>query len=123
MAATTTFAPIPMPVAPKIHSRSGKPHESIKPLISLSQSLPRSERVQFDAETHIQFTPPSKVYSMKELGYREDVTVSRIGVSEPFPLFSADAIRQMREEILSDDVWSHFNTRAILLSASCRDLL
>jgi hypothetical protein len=109
-----------VPVAPKIHSHTGKPYESIKPLISLGQSLPQSERVQFDAKTHIQFPPPSKVYSMKELGYRDDIGVSHIGVSKSFPLFKADAIRQMREEILSDDAWSHYQYSSNLARCQLR---
>lgn len=41
---------------------------------------------------------------MVELGYPGSKGVSPIGVSEPFPLFSAKAIQQMRAEVLSPEV-------------------
>ncbi|KAI1964963.1 hypothetical protein LOZ58_001655 [Ophidiomyces ophidiicola] len=65
-----------------------------------------NSNVQFDAEQHLNFTAPSKVYTMKELGYNDDVGVSPVGVSEPFQLFSAEAINQMRKEVLSENVWA-----------------
>ena len=76
--------------------------------MKLKESLPVLERVQFDAKTHLEYTIEPRTYSMKELGYSADAGVSRIGVSEPFQLFSADAIKQMRAEILSDDVWADY---------------
>ena len=62
--------------------------------------------VTFDAEKHLAFTPPSKIYTMKDL-HLNDTGVSPIAVSEPFPLFSPAAIHQMRAEVLSDRVWNN----------------
>ncbi|PWY86155.1 hypothetical protein BO70DRAFT_386432 [Aspergillus heteromorphus CBS 117.55] len=62
--------------------------------------------VSFDPSKHLAHTHPSKVYAMKELGYSDTRGVSPIGVSEPFPLFSTEAIMRMREEVLSDKVFA-----------------
>lgn len=80
----------------------------------------RPERIQFDASKHLEYTPPSKTYSMKELGYQEGEGVSPIGVSEPFPLFSAEAIGEMRREILSEKVWSKYKYSSNLAHCQLR---
>ncbi|RAK80693.1 uncharacterized protein BO72DRAFT_370715 [Aspergillus fijiensis CBS 313.89] len=69
------------------------------------QKTSSTGKVAFDPSKHLDHTAPSKVYSMKELGYSDSRGVSPVGVSEPFPLFSAEAIQKMREEVLSDEVF------------------
>lgn len=61
----------------------------------------------FNPKKHIKFTPPSKVYTMQELGLPEDTGVSPVAVSEPFPLFTTEAIHRMRAEVLSEAVWDN----------------
>ena len=61
----------------------------------------------FNPKKHIDFTPPSKVYTMRELHFPENVGVSPIAVSSPFPLFTSQAIHRMRAEILSEAVWDN----------------
>ncbi|RAH56986.1 hypothetical protein BO85DRAFT_373159 [Aspergillus piperis CBS 112811] len=63
--------------------------------------------VVFDPSKHLAFVPPSKVHTMVELGYPNSRGVSPVGVSEPFPLFSAEAIEQMRKEVLTEEVYSN----------------
>ncbi|PYH73857.1 uncharacterized protein BO88DRAFT_432208 [Aspergillus vadensis CBS 113365] len=63
--------------------------------------------VVFDPSKHLAFVPPSKVHTMVELGYPNSRGVSPVGVSEPFPLFSAEAIEQMRKEVLTKEVYSN----------------
>ena len=65
------------------------------------------EKDIFDPVKHINFIPPSKVHTMQELNFSETVGVSPIAVSEPFHLFTSEAIRQMRAEILSSKVWDN----------------
>ncbi|OOF97848.1 hypothetical protein ASPCADRAFT_43039 [Aspergillus carbonarius ITEM 5010] len=72
----------------------------------MKKATPAPEHVSFDPSKHLDHTPPSKVHTMKELGYPDSRGVSPIGVSEPFPLFSAEAIQLMREEVLSDEVFA-----------------
>lgn len=66
----------------------------------------KPEPVAFDAKKHLSFTYPSKVHTMKEIGL-EDKGISPIAVSEPFPLFSEDAVKQIRAEVLSNEVWAN----------------
>ena len=66
-------------------------------------SMTAPEKVAFDAEKHLNFVPPTKIYSMKEIGH-EDKGVSPNAVSEPFQLFTEGAINQMRAETLRKEV-------------------
>ncbi|KAF9886456.1 hypothetical protein FE257_011488 [Aspergillus nanangensis] len=65
--------------------------------------IPKHEKECFNANTHLNFQPPNKIYTMKEIGLAGH-GISPNAVSEPFPLFSEEAIRQMRAEIFSEDV-------------------
>jgi hypothetical protein len=94
--------------------------KNAKALADLKESLVPLERVPFEAEKHLAYEPPAKIHSMKELGYSEGAGVSPIGVSEPFPLFSAEAIQQMRAEILSDEVWSQYQFTSDLAQCQLR---
>ncbi|PGH15868.1 hypothetical protein AJ80_05399 [Polytolypa hystricis UAMH7299] len=118
MATTDTMPPI----APPTHMPSSlSPNNSkITALVSVADLATPSNDVQFDASKHLQFTPPSKVHTMKELGYSNDVGVSHIGVSEPFPLFSIEAIQQMRQEILSEEVWAKYRFSSNLAQCQLR---
>ncbi|EXJ53594.1 uncharacterized protein A1O5_13161 [Cladophialophora psammophila CBS 110553] len=60
----------------------------------------------FDPEKHLNYQPPSKIWTMKEIGFAEK-GVSPNAVSEPFPLFTEEAIQQMRAEVLSKPVWDN----------------
>jgi hypothetical protein len=60
-------------------------------------------KVAFDPSRHLSFQAPKKVWSMEELGFAES-GVSPNAVSEPFQLFTEDAIKQMRAEVLSKAV-------------------
>ncbi|EXJ96401.1 hypothetical protein A1O1_01527 [Capronia coronata CBS 617.96] len=72
-----------------------------KPLISMSPNLPRL--VAFDPAKHLNFQEPEKVWTMEEIGMAKK-GVSPIAVSDPFPLFTEEAIQQMRAEVLSKPV-------------------
>ncbi|OAL23802.1 hypothetical protein AYO22_06121 [Fonsecaea multimorphosa] len=61
----------------------------------------------FDPDKHLNYQPPNKIWTMKEMGFAEQQGVSPNAVSEPFPLFTADAIQQMRAEVLSKPVWDN----------------
>ncbi|KAL8709119.1 MAG: hypothetical protein Q9220_006140 [cf. Caloplaca sp. 1 TL-2023] len=61
----------------------------------------------FDPKKHIQYEPPAKVHTMKDLNLPENTGISPVAVSEPFRLFSIDAIHRMRAEVLSQNVWDN----------------
>jgi hypothetical protein len=61
----------------------------------------------FDPKKHIDYLPPSKVFTMHDLNLPEDTGISPLAVSEPFPLFTQEAVHRMRAEVLSNDVWDN----------------
>ncbi|RJE22070.1 hypothetical protein PHISCL_05576 [Aspergillus sclerotialis] len=61
------------------------------------------KKEEFDPERHLQFQPPTYIYTMKEFGF-EGQGISPVAASEPFPLFTPEAIKQIRAEIFSEPV-------------------
>lgn len=61
----------------------------------------------FSAEDHLGFTSAPKIFTMKDIGLPENTGISPVAVSEPFQLFTAEAIRRMRDEVLSKAVWEN----------------
>lgn len=91
-----------------------------KPIIPVKSELAPCDRVAFDPAKHIKFVPPSKVWTMQELGYAEGQGISPVGVSEPFPLFSEEAVQQMRAEILDEKVWDKYKFSSNLSQCQLR---
>lgn len=58
----------------------------------------------FDPTTHLAFQPPDKIYSWEHLGFPIHQGVAPFCAAEPFRLFSAEAIRIMRAEVLHPQV-------------------
>lgn len=66
-----------------------------------------SRSLSFDASKHLHFEPPSRVWSLQDLGYPDSQGISPIGVTEPFRLFSEEAIGEMRRELFTNkQIWS-----------------
>ncbi|CAG9945779.1 unnamed protein product [Clonostachys rosea f. rosea IK726] len=95
----------PIKGAPKPIGPTNK--KPMRPSNQLPQSLLDAaraiEKVPFHAEKHVTFQPPSRVYTMKEIGL-EGCGISPIATSEPFQLFSQEAVQQCRAEIFSEPV-------------------
>ncbi|KAK5096613.1 hypothetical protein LTS08_007486 [Lithohypha guttulata] len=60
-------------------------------------------KLAFDPKKHINHVPPKKIWTMTEIE-RGNQGVSPNAVSEPFSLFTEEAVKQMRAEILSKPV-------------------
>jgi hypothetical protein len=58
----------------------------------------------FNPKKHIDFVPPTKVHNMNDLKLPEGTGVSPFAVSEPFQLFTEEAVARMRAEIFSKAV-------------------
>ncbi|KAJ6441009.1 hypothetical protein O9K51_06803 [Purpureocillium lavendulum] len=69
----------------------------------LNDEARQTQREAFDAQRHLDFQPPGRIITMEEIGLAGH-GISPNAVSEPFPLFTAEAVRQMRAEIFSDEV-------------------
>ncbi|KAI0390526.1 hypothetical protein F5Y17DRAFT_471621 [Xylariaceae sp. FL0594] len=76
------------------------------PIIAEPRISERKEDV-FEPSRHLVFKETPAVHTMKELGFPETIGVSPIAVSEPFPLFTEDAVMRMRQEILSTEVFEN----------------
>lgn len=61
----------------------------------------------FDPKKHIDFKAPTKVHTMADLKLPEGTGVSPFAVSEPFQLFSPEAVQRMRAEIFRKEVWEN----------------
>ncbi|KAI2897378.1 hypothetical protein CBS76997_3510 [Aspergillus niger] len=72
----------------------------------VEKAAPEPEHVVFDPSKHLAFVPPSQVHTMNELGYPNNRGVSPVGVSEPFSLFSVEAVEHMRKEVLTSEVYA-----------------
>lgn len=66
-----------------------------------TQAIPSKQ--EFDPAIHLDFQPPPKIWTMKDFGL-QGYGLSPVAVSEPFPLFTPEAVRRMREEAFSPEV-------------------
>ena len=93
------------PAAPKVIGPKTK--KATRPTNQLPQSLIEGSRVPtketFDPKKHLNFQPPEKIHTMKDVGM-EGHGLSPIAASEPFPLFTEEAVKQMRAEVFSEPV-------------------
>ncbi|RAH69890.1 uncharacterized protein BO66DRAFT_452487 [Aspergillus aculeatinus CBS 121060] len=108
MAAAAVQAPIAIqaPVAPptvvaSTTLRATRPTKQIPE--SIIQRARAVEKVDFDATKHLATATPGKVFMMKDLGF-EGAGISPTALSEPFPLFTPEAVQQIRAEIFSEPV-------------------
>lgn len=78
-----------------------------RPLEQLPQSLINEgrnvQRVEFDPKKHLNFIRPEKIVSMEDIGLAGQ-GISATAASDPFSLFTPEAIAQMRAEIFSQPV-------------------
>lgn len=86
---------------------------------TLEAGLPRDATV-FDPMKHIAFEEPPDILTMKDIGYAEDVGVSPVAVTQPFQLFSTEAIRIMRSEIAKPEVKADHHFASNIASAQLR---
>jgi hypothetical protein len=78
----------------------------LKPIIQDSTTK-TNHSIQFDLDKHLEYESPSKVFTMKDIDLPEDIGISPVAASEPFSLFSKDAVEAFRQEIFADDVWKN----------------
>ncbi|KAF2710573.1 hypothetical protein K504DRAFT_265874 [Pleomassaria siparia CBS 279.74] len=100
---------------------SALPRPNFRPIIeqaSLKKSTPGA--IKFDPKKHLAFTPPTKVTTMEEIGYAEDTGISPVAVSQPFQLFSPEAIQQMRAEIFQAEVMENCSYSSNLAARQLR---
>ncbi|KAL3463535.1 hypothetical protein BJX64DRAFT_298905 [Aspergillus heterothallicus] len=81
--------------------------KATRPSNALPQSLIQNAKVaqkqEFDPERHLNYQPPRSIYTMEQIGLKGH-GISPHAATEPFPLFTQEAIAQMRAEIFSEEV-------------------
>ncbi|KAJ5218533.1 uncharacterized protein N7498_000632 [Penicillium cinerascens] len=70
---------------------------------TLIQGAKITRHEEFDPAKHLNFQPPKSILTMEEIGLKGH-GISPHAATHPFPLFSQDAITQMRAEIFSEKV-------------------
>ncbi|KAM3065923.1 hypothetical protein ACMFMG_009852 [Clarireedia jacksonii] len=74
-----------------------------------SEHSPQAVGKLFQPERHLAFEEPSYIYSMEDIGYSTTSGVSPVAVSEPFRLFSEEAVNIMRAEIFDKEVQEKYS--------------
>lgn len=122
--ATTTVTDSEASLPPKIYHLTST-LQTARPKGQLPQSLIDEARAvlkeSFDPKKHIFYQPPKRIFSMKDIGL-EGQGISPNAVTEPFPLFTQDAIRQMRSEIFSQDVLDNCQYSSPFVSRTVRGM-
>ncbi len=108
-------ADVLVPLPPNLDASRNKRSNSV--LDSMAPKTPRGPT--FNPTKHLKFEPPDRIWSMEEIGFA-DKGVSPIAVSEPFPLFTDEAIQKMRAEVLSKPVWDNCRYSSNLAACQLR---
>lgn len=96
------------PKAPEVIGPKQK--KARRPTVDLPQFLideaRKTELASWNPDEHLAYQPPANIITMKDIGL-EDHGISETAVSDPFPLFSREAIMQVRREVFSEDVMNN----------------
>ncbi|CAG8364084.1 unnamed protein product [Penicillium salamii] len=93
--------PMPPTVVGPTTKKATRPSNKIPQ--SLIDGARVTEKELFDPQKHLEFHPPSGIITMKDIGLQGH-GISPVAASEPFPLFTTAAIKQIRAEIFSEPV-------------------
>ena len=85
----------------------------------IEATMARTTGMDFHPGKHIDFKPPSKTYSMSDILLKKS-PISDFAVSEPFQLFTPEAIACMREEIFKPEVMNNFQYSSNLAQCQLR---
>lgn len=62
----------------------------------------------FDPAVHLNYVPPSRKHTMQDLGLKGQ-GIAEVGITEPFPLLSHEAVRALRGEIFNKAVLDNYS--------------
>ena len=74
----------------------------------------------FDPKKHLDFEEPERIYTMQELKLDRGDHVSPVAVSEPFRLFTEEAVERMRQEIFKPEVIANYQYSSNLAQCQLR---
>lgn len=93
---------------------------TFKPIIKNGATKRKLAGIDFDPKQHLAYQPPESIIMMKDIGYAEDTGVSPVAVSQPFQLFTPEAIQKFRDEVLSPDVMKNCFYKSSLAACQLR---
>lgn len=64
--------------------------------------------IKFDPSVHLAYAPPAKTYTMDDLGLKGQ-GVAKVGITEPFPLLSAEGVRALRGNVFTKAVLDNYS--------------
>jgi hypothetical protein len=76
--------------------------------LATDNSTPAVGKLFFPSK-HLAYEEPEYIHTMEDIGFSATSGVSPVAVSEPFRLFSEEAVDIMRKEILSKEVQEKYS--------------
>lgn len=96
------------------------PSPNFEPPVQDASRKRKLETTEFDANSHLAYKSPAPVLMMEDIGYAKDSGVSPVAVSQPFQLFSPEAIQKFREEVFQPEVMQNYLYESNLAPAQIR---
>lgn len=90
-------ATIPLPLADSLDKAKTAP--------------PTAPPTTFDPEKHLCFRPPKGFITLKELGLSEELAISPVAITQPFPLFTIEGVKEMRADLFRKEVLGKHGSR------------
>lgn len=98
--------------SPKLNPSTKETQESLKRsfarYLAADHHIPAVGKL-FVPSKHLAYEEPKYIHTMEDIGYSASNGVSPVAVSEPFRLFSEEAVDIMRNEILNKEVQEKFS--------------
>ena len=82
-----------------------------------------SDDTAFNPDEHLIFSPPSNTWTLADMELEYENPMTPFALSGDFPLFSADAIGEMRSELLSFTVRDKFHKSNSIVSYQLRGMV
>lgn len=75
--------------------------------------IEKSPAPTFNPSQHLSFEPPKSIVTLKELLLSEKDAVSPVAITEPFPLFTLEGVKQMRADLFRKEVVEKHGNRTL----------
>lgn len=97
------------------------PAATFRPIIESSAAArDKLADLTFDPNQHLAFEEPEGIIKMTDIGFSEDTGVSPVAVSQPFRLFSPEAIQKFRDEVLNPEVMAKYGVKSNIAACQIR---
>ncbi|KAL4884846.1 hypothetical protein BJY04DRAFT_232370 [Aspergillus karnatakaensis] len=122
---TTSSRLKPSAIAPVVigptTKRATRPTRRLPKSLIENAKLAIGQKRAFNPDDHLDYAPPEKIHKMADFDL-EGAGISLNAISEPFKLFTPEAIKQMRAEIFSDDVLENCQYKSSFCSNMIRGM-